>query len=93
MEMHMTGPILLSLIFLFLPMYALAEAGIASKYHKDQGIADDPAVIFSEDFEKPLSDIFANWNGQSTNALSHSADVPTAKVHSDEVCWHIRNSL
>jgi len=78
METPMTELILLSLIFLFLPMSALAEAGIASKYHKDQGIADDPAVIFSENFEKPLSAIFANWNGQSTNALSHSSDIPTA---------------
>jgi len=78
MEMPMTELILLSLILLFLPMSALAEAGIASKYHKDQGIADDPAVVFSENFEKPLSAIFANWNGQSADALSHSSDIPTA---------------
>ena len=70
MEMHMTELILLSLIFLFLPMSVLAEDGIASKYHKDQGIADDPAVVFSEDFEKPLSDIFANWNGRPPQGQS-----------------------
>ena len=74
----MTGLILLSLVFLFLPMSAFAEAGIASKYYKDQGIADDPAVVFSEDFEKPLSIIFANWNSQSTKALFHSSHIPTA---------------
>jgi hypothetical protein len=78
MEIHIPDPILFSLVFLFLPISAFAEAGIASKYHKDHGIADDPAVIFSEDFEKPLSDIFANWNSQSTSAISHSSHIPTA---------------
>jgi hypothetical protein len=86
--MHITELILLSLIFLFLPMFALAEAGIASKYHKDQGIADDPAVVFSEDFEKPLSDIFANWNGQRTNALSHSSHIPTASGGDKSIQMH-----
>ncbi len=85
MEMPMTELILLSLILLFLPMSALAEAGIASKYHKDQGIADDPAVVFSENFEKPLSAISANWNGQRSDALSHSSDIPTASGGSKSI--------
>ena len=72
--------ILLSLILLSLPLSALAEGGIASMYHKDQGIAGHPAVVFTENFEKPLSAIFANWNGQSTNALFHSSDFTTGHI-------------
>ncbi|MBM4020617.1 MAG: hypothetical protein FJ288_20245, partial [Planctomycetes bacterium] len=28
-----------------------APKGLAAKYHDDQGIAKDPAVIFADDFE------------------------------------------
>ncbi len=78
MEVSMIEWILIPLILLFLPMSVFAEAGIASKYQRDQGIADDPAVVFSENFETPLSTIFANWNEQSTEAVLHSSDIPTA---------------
>ena len=85
MKMPMAELILLLLILLFLPMSAFAEAGIASKYYKDRGIADDPAVVFSEDFEKSLSTIFTNWNGQSTNVISHSSHIPTASGGSKSI--------
>jgi hypothetical protein len=63
--------------------------GIASKYPGDQGIENDPAVIFADDFEsysKP-ADLLKKWDNfyqQSGTAFATSADIVFAGKQSLE---------
>lgn len=57
-----------------------AQTGIARNYVRDQGIADDPAVIFSDNFEGARSAIFSNWTTNDTNAVSHASDTPVGSA-------------
>ena len=52
--------------------------GLASKYLGDQGIENDPNVIFAEDFERgSLHDLSSRWeNIQNLEIMSFSQDVP-----------------
>lgn len=59
----------LEIAFLFMllsgivaPVSEAVEYGIASRYVGDQGIENDPSVVFSEDFEGPdLSAVLSGW--------------------------------
>jgi hypothetical protein len=59
-------------------MNAGAQSSIASKYASDQGIAADPAVIFAENFESPLSTILSRFKNWSQGAIVASTDRPAA---------------
>lgn len=52
--------------------------GLASKYVGDAGLADDPNVVFVEDFEAgTLDDVTARWESvQNVEIMSLSSDVP-----------------
>lgn len=54
--------------------------GLARKYAGDVGIADDPNVIFAENFEAgSLDEVTARWESvQNAEIMSLSADVPQA---------------
>lgn len=56
----------------------IGDSGIASDYPGDIGIADDPAVIFVEDFEEAtLDDMYANWDeAKNSYNMSFSGDIP-----------------
>lgn len=51
-------------------------AGIAEKYNGDNGIANDPSVIFSEDFESDIGSILTRYTGYSQSAFDPSMDHP-----------------
>src|SRR4030095_12561106 len=55
-----------------------AAQGIAAKYAGDQGIENDPAVVFVEKFDdSALSTVFSRWQDvMNPGALSLSADRP-----------------
>jgi hypothetical protein len=59
---------------------ALSDDGIASKYPGDKGLADDPAVVFVENFDVgTLDEILKRWESvQHKEILSLSTDVPEA---------------
>lgn len=57
---------------------ARAQNGIAAKYAADQGIAADPAVVFSENFESPLATILSRFTSWATGAIVDSTDRPAA---------------
>ena len=87
------GPLVLGLLAALLwlqgpahadqPAAALPEgnAGIASKYPGDSGIAKDPKVVFVEDFEQEA--LAAMWDRWETVAaresMSFAADVPAGR--------------
>ncbi len=59
---------------------SLSGKGLARKYRGDEGIAGDPDVVFTENFEKDsLRKIFQNWTSFSNKddkVLAFSADAP-----------------
>lgn len=57
-----------------------AEFGIAKKYVVDRGIENDPAVIFSENFESSLTNFRSRFNGWQgdPSAIGTSTDRPSA---------------
>lgn len=68
--------ILLALSLLAQP--ALGADGIARKYQGDRGIENDPAVVFSENFDSgSIGAIAERWESvQNKEILSLSSDVP-----------------
>jgi hypothetical protein len=56
------------------------QAGVASQYPSDKGIASDPRVVFSEDFEqRDLDEIGKRWETvRNPEVMSISDDVPKA---------------
>lgn len=59
------------------PPLPSANQGLAAKYPGDQGIADDPRVVFVENFEASLDQIRADWdNVQSPQTLSLDLNTP-----------------
>jgi len=54
--------------------------GLAAKYPGDAGIQKDPAVVFAEDFEETMAEVFARWNGQTSEAVTRSPVVPPASA-------------
>lgn len=51
--------------------------GLAAGYESDQGIADDPAVVFAEDFEQSSTDILkTRWSEVTESVISFSSDKP-----------------
>ncbi len=52
--------------------------GLARHYPGDQGIENDPAVVFAENFEEPnLDAVWSRWEGiQNNGTMSLSPDVP-----------------
>ena len=57
-----------------------ADDGIASKYRRDKGIENDPAVVFTENFDGGSLDVIAKrWESvKNKEILSLSPDVPEA---------------
>lgn len=57
-----------------------AQVGIASKYVGDQGIENDAAVIFAENFESSLTNFRSRFNGWQgdPSAIATSTDRPSA---------------
>ena len=55
-----------------------AQSGLASKYHRDQGIEHDPDVIFAENFETGTpGDLAARWTDvKNAVGMSYVGDVP-----------------
>lgn len=66
------------LILCCLPIPALAQVGIATKYVRDSGIGSDPAVVFSENFEANLATFSAKFTGGGPSGIGTSTDHPTA---------------
>lgn len=66
------------LILCCLPIAALAQVGIATKYVRDSGIGSDPAVVFSENFEATLATFSAKFTGGGPSGIGTSTDHPTA---------------
>ena len=66
----------LALSLLAQPM--LGDDSIASKYPRDEGIENDPAVVFVEKFDAgPIDAIAKRWESvQHKKILSLSSDVP-----------------
>ena len=62
----------------FLAGTEVEPTGIAARYVGDQGIRDDPAVLFAEDFERPtLEQIGQRWDMvRNAEVMSLSNDVP-----------------
>src|SRR5690606_27599303 len=54
--------------------------GLAARYRQDEGIGKDPAVIFSEDFEKAsVAEVSAKWSQTYNGAgMTLEKDVPAA---------------
>ena len=54
------------------------DMGIAARYPGDQGIENDPNVIFAEKFDKgSLEDIFKRWeNVKAREIMTLSSDAP-----------------
>ncbi|HEX7860479.1 MAG TPA: hypothetical protein VF773_09150, partial [Verrucomicrobiae bacterium] len=53
------------------------EKGIAAKYPADRGIENDPRVVFVENFEGPLDEIWKRWETVGDKpGQSLTADVP-----------------
>lgn len=69
---------LLGAVFCLIPVHGLAQVGIASKYIGDQGIANDPDVIFAENFESSLAVFSARFNGGGPSGIAISTDHPSA---------------
>ncbi|MBX7113616.1 MAG: hypothetical protein K1X64_04715 [Myxococcaceae bacterium] len=68
---------------LLISMVAAAEPqfGIASKYVRDQGLDQDPSVIFSERFEAgTTNDVRQRWGFGRLPNVTFSSDVPTASA-------------
>jgi|SRR5438477_3799301 len=61
-----------------LPIPVLAQVGIAAKYVRDSGIGTDPAVVFSENFESPLTTFSALFTGGGLSGIATSIDHATA---------------
>jgi hypothetical protein len=59
------------------------EYGLAARYPGDIGIEDDPAVVFTENFEEAdLDEMMGRWEDVSeSEVMSFDADVPS--VHFD----------
>lgn len=57
----------------------LDQVGLAAKYLGDRGIGDDPAVIFTEDFEvDSLQDLAGHWEMvRNPERMSLADDAPT----------------
>lgn len=70
-----------------LPTPGLAQ-GIATRYVGDQGIANDPDVIFAENFELPVSTILSKFTGYSPSAIAQSTDRPTASSGTKSIQIH-----
>ena len=68
--------LLVGSLLLLVAVPAVSQAGIAARYNGDQGIAQDPDVIFSENFEAPLSTILSQFTGYQSNAFIQSGDRP-----------------
>ena len=71
----------IALCIIFAPQQALSEgAGIAEKYPGDEGISDDPDVLFAEDFEvDSIKEIAKHWDSISNKdgkVMQLSDDVP-----------------
>src|SRR6185436_7434734 len=67
-----------SLVCLLPPTLANGQ-GIASKYARDVGIANDPDVILSEMFEDGVAEIASRWTQtENTAGMSPSTDRPAA---------------
>ncbi len=75
---HFLVSLLLGIVFPLTPGHVLAQVGIASKYIGDQGIANDPDVIFAENFETNLSVFSTRFNGGGPSGISTSTDHPSA---------------
>ena len=58
----------------------LDQVGLAAKYLGDRGIGDDPAVIFTEDFEvDSLQDLAGHWEMvRNPERMSLADDAPNA---------------
>lgn len=53
------------------------NVGLAVKYPADRGIDADPAVVFSENFERDLSEIETRWDTvRDKDIMSLTSDVP-----------------
>ena len=76
----LTKSIVISLALSLLAQPAQAGDGIASKYQRDKGIENDPAVIFLENFDAgSIGATAKRWESvQSKEILSLSSDVPEA---------------
>jgi len=72
--------IVISLALLLVTQPLLGDDGIAKKYAHDKGIEDDPAVVFSENFDAgSIEAIAKRWESvQHKEILSLSSDVPKA---------------
>ena len=68
----------ISLALSLLATPALGADGIAGKYHRDQGIENDPDVVFSETFDTgSIVALAKRWESvQNENIMSLSSDVP-----------------
>ncbi len=57
-----------------------ADDGIAGRFRRDKGIGNDPAVVFTENFDKGSLDVIAKrWESvENKEILSLSPDVPEA---------------
>ncbi|MFC2172205.1 hypothetical protein ACFLU6_06185 [Acidobacteriota bacterium] len=66
------------LLVQFLPVDA-QELGLAANYPRDAGIENDPAVVFTENFEEAtIQDLLANWEDYKySDLMSFSADLHT----------------
>jgi len=69
---------LLGVTFFLVPVHGMAQVGIASKYVGDQGIANDPDVIFAENFESTLANFSARFTGGGPSGIATSTDHPSA---------------
>lgn len=69
---------MLSLAIMTAHEVAAADSGIAGKYPHDVGIAEDPAVVFTESFDEgSLDEVISNWEeAQWPENMSFSSDVP-----------------
>lgn len=70
-----TGGLAVLLIFVFA---FSSYAGLASKYPGDEGIENDPAVVFAENFEEgSIAAIASRWeDSERTDIMSLVTDVP-----------------
>src|SRR5437867_10963423 len=73
------GVALLVVLVLLSPANPATGQGIAAKYVRDVGIANDPDVILTEMYEDRIAAIASRWNQvQNSAGMSLSSDVPSA---------------
>jgi len=68
--------------------YGASQAGIASQYVADQGIGNDPDVIFAENFETSVSTILVQFTGYSPSAIAQSTDHPMGSSGTQSIVIH-----